>query len=197
MERTRLIHDLVLSAMAAAMLVWAITLWSRSAITAGDVVVVSALTFRILHGSRDLAMAFVDTVQSVAFIRETLHQVGKAPDVCDAPGSVALPRAGGHRPVRDAVRLRDVSFSYPGGQQVVSGVSLSIPPGQKVGVVGASGAGKSTLVSLIQRLHDVDAGEVSVLDRPVLSVTQDSLRDVLGVVPQEVTLFHRSIMENI
>jgi ATP-binding cassette subfamily B protein len=136
-------------------------------------------------------MAFVDTVQNVHFIRETLHQVGRPHEVSDPPGARDLPVGSG------TVRLSRLSFHYPTGERVIDDVSIDIPAGQKVGIVGASGAGKSTLVSLIQRLHDVQGGEIVVDGHRVQDVTQDSLRAALGVVPQEVTLFHRSILDNI
>ena len=75
--------------------------------------------------------------------------------------------------------------------------SLSIRPGEKVGLVGASGAGKSTLVSLLLRLEDVQRGQIRVDGQPLPGLTQDSLRAAIAVVPQEVSLFHRSILENI
>ena len=95
------------------------------------------------------------------------------------------------------MRFRDVSFSYGSGRGAIRGVDLQIPPGQKVGIVGPSGAGKSTLVHLLQRLHDVQGGEVLIDGQPVAAVTQDSLRAALAVVPQDIVLFHRSVRENI
>jgi ATP-binding cassette subfamily B protein len=80
---------------------------------------------------------------------------------------------------------------------VIRRVNLHIPAGQKVGIVGASGAGKSTLVHLIQRLHDVQAGSISIDGQNIAEVTQDNLRGALAVVPQEISLLHRSVIENI
>jgi ATP-binding cassette subfamily B protein len=80
---------------------------------------------------------------------------------------------------------------------VIHRVNLHIPAGQKVGIVGASGAGKSTLVHLIQRLHDVQGGSISIDGQNIAEVTQDNLRAALAVVPQEISLLHRSVMENI
>ncbi|WP_460448435.1 ABC transporter ATP-binding protein [Alsobacter sp. SYSU BS001988] len=191
LEKARALHDLALTAMAAGMLAWVVWLWSQSRVTPGDVVVVSALTFRILHGSRDLALAFVDTAQQFSFIGETLRFLGAPRAVEDRPRAVAAPRC------RGELTLRDVRFSYPDGREALSGVALAIPAGQRVGVVGPSGAGKSTLVNLIQRLHDPQSGRILLDGVPIRDLTQDSLRANLGVVPQEVALFHRTIMENI
>lgn len=191
-EKTRLMYDVVLWSMAGGMLAWALHRWSMGGITTGDVVIVSALTFRILHGARDLALSLVDMVQQFGFIEDTLAVIGRRPTVTDDPL---------HRPLRPSggsIELRNVSFAYGRrSREAIRDLSLSIPSGQKVGVVGPSGAGKSTLVALLQRLYDVQQGEILIDGQPILAVTQDSLRDTLAVIPQEISLFHRSVMENI
>jgi ATP-binding cassette subfamily B protein len=96
-----------------------------------------------------------------------------------------------------SIAFEDVEFSYPGGASLFDGFRLHIAPGQRVGLVGHSGAGKSTLVSLLQRLADVDAGRVLIDNQDVRGMTQDSLRAAIAVVPQEISLFHRSVLENI
>jgi ATP-binding cassette, subfamily B, bacterial len=190
-EKTRVAYDVILWIMAAAMLAWAVYEWTQRAITPGDVVVVSALTFRILHGSRDVAIALVDLVQQFGYIEDTLQVIGKIPTVTDPPRAAALCRSGG------SIEFRNVSFEYEPGRRTLKNFNLFIPPGQKVGIVGPSGAGKSTLVSLMQRLYDVQQGDILIDGQPVGSVKQDSLRATLSVVPQEITLFHRSVIDNI
>jgi ATP-binding cassette subfamily B protein len=190
-EKARLLHDVVLCLAAAAMLSWAVTLWSQGRITPGDVVVVSTLTFRILHSSRDLALSLVDLSQQFGFVDETLQTIGQPRTVVNAPNATALvPRSG-------TVEFRSVSFSYGGPREVTHELSLTIPAGQKIGIVGPSGAGKSTLVNLLQRLWDVKEGEILIDGERIADVTQDSLRASLAVVPQEIILFHRSILDNI
>jgi ATP-binding cassette subfamily B protein len=154
-------------------------------------VVVSVLTFRILQGSRELALSLVDMVQQFGFIDETLRVIGQPQTIVDAPAAPALVPSGG------SITFRNVSFAYSEGRDAVHDIDLEIPAGQKVGVVGPSGAGKSTCISLLQRLYDVDKGQVLIDGQPITSVTQDSLRAALAVVPQEIVLFHRTIMENI
>ena len=190
-EKARVMHDVALWVLAGSMLAWAIHLWSRGRISPGDVVVVSALSFRILHGSRDLALALIEMVQHFGYIAETLRVIGQSHAVCDALDARLLMRLGG------AIDLDSVSFAYTDGRQAVRNVSLSIPAGQKVGIVGPSGAGKSTVVNLVQRLYDVQRGRILIDGQPVTGLTQDSLRAAIAVVPQEITLFHRTIMENI
>jgi ATP-binding cassette subfamily B protein len=190
-EKARVLHDIALWIMAGGMLTWAIALWNRGEITPGDVVVVSALTFRILHGSRDLALSLVDMVQHFGFIADTLSVIGQPQTVRDSPGAARLASR------RGAVKFDKVKFSYGRGSLAVRGLTLDIPAGQKVGIVGPSGAGKSTLIHLLQRLYDLDSGSIAIDGQSIADVRQDSLRAAMAVVPQEISLFHRSIMENI
>jgi ATP-binding cassette subfamily B protein len=190
-EKVRVAYDVVLWFMAAGMLAWAVYQWTRRSITPGDVVVVSALTFRILHGSRDVALSLVDLVQQFGYIDDTLRVIGKVPTVVDSSGAREMERK------RGSVEFRNVSFHYDRRGPTLQDFSLYVPPGQKLGVAGPSGAGKSTLINLMQRLYDVQSGTVLIDGQPVESITQDSLRASLSVVPQEIGLFHRSVMENI
>jgi ATP-binding cassette subfamily B protein len=191
LEKARLLHDVVLCVAAGSMLAWAVTLWSQGRITPGDVVVVSGLTFRILHSSRDLALSLVDLAQQLGFIDETLRTIAQPQTVRDQPDAPTLVPLGG------SVEFRGVSFSYRGAREVTHDLSVTIPAGQQVGIVGPSGAGKSTFVQLLQRLYDVDRGTILIDGQSIAGVTQDSLRAALAVVPQEITLFHRSVMDNI
>lgn len=190
-EKARLLHDIALWVMAGLMLLWAVTLWTRGSISAGDVVVVSTLTFRILHGSRDMALSLVDMVQQFGFVEDTLHVIAQPQTVSDIPAAPALRSEGGR------IEFRNVSFGYGAGPEAISNLNVVIPAGQKVGVVGPSGAGKSTFIHLLQRLYDVQAGEILIDGQSISSVQQDSLRETLAVVPQEILLFHRPVIENI
>ncbi|SER54381.1 ATP-binding cassette, subfamily B [Faunimonas pinastri] len=190
-ETSRVLHDVLLLIMAGTMLIWSLVLWERGAISAGDVVVVSAMTFRILHGSRDLALALVDMTQQLTYLGETLKIVGQPHAIADAPQARPFHRKEGR------ITFRDVTFGYTAGRPVYRRLNLEIPAGQTVGIVGPSGTGKSTLVHLVQRLHEVDEGVILIDGQPLAGITQDSLRAAIAVVPQEVSLFHRSVMENI
>jgi ATP-binding cassette subfamily B protein len=190
-EKARLLHDVTLCLAAGGMLAWAISLWEAGRITPGDVVVVTGLTFRILHSSRDFALSVVDWGQQFGFIDETLRMVAQPQTVLDEPDAPELKLRGG------TLEFRDVRFSYPGARSGLHGITVTIPAGQKVGIVGPSGAGKSTFVQLLQRLYDVQHGTVLIDDQPIAGITQVSLRRALAVVPQEIALFHRSVIDNI
>jgi ATP-binding cassette subfamily B protein len=190
-EKTRVVYDVVLWVMAVAMLFWSLHLWVIGAISPGAVVVVSALTFRILHGARDFALALVDIGHQVGYIDDTLKVVGRAHTVTDCPQAEdRVPRQG-------SVVFRDVSFGYDPRQLTLRHINVRIHHGEKLGIVGPSGAGKTTIIQLIQRLYDVQSGEILIDERPIGLYTQDALRSALSVVPQEIVLFHRSVIENI
>lgn len=189
LENARVLHDICLSIMAGGMLGWAILQWQQGQITPGDVVMVSALTFRILHGSRDLALALVDTSQQLGVISETLRIIVQPHALSDVPDQ--LERTYGN------IRFLDVSYTYADGRAALKHLFVDIPAGQRVGIVGPSGAGKTTFIKLLQRLDDVRSGVILIDDRDIRSVSQDSLRRQIAVVPQEPALFNRTIYENI
>ncbi|MBE7218257.1 MAG: ABC transporter ATP-binding protein [Caulobacteraceae bacterium] len=191
-EGVRAVNDVALLVSAAATLFLALALWRMGRVSAGDVVVVSALTFRLLHGSRDLAFSLIGLGQSWTYIDESLDLLGRPHAIADAPDARRFIRCGG------AVRLDKVSFRYrDAGRPVLDRIDLSIPAGQRVGIVGASGAGKSTVLGLVLRLYDVESGRLLVDGQDVRSVRQDELRAAIATVPQEVSLFHRTLRENI
>lgn len=189
LESARVLHDICLSLMAGGMLLWALVQWRAGSVTAGDVVMVSALTFRILHGSRDLALALVDAVQQLGVIAETLRIIIQPYALLDVDTELSSSQGN--------IELIDVCYQYPGGRQVFDHLSLFIPAGQRVGIVGSSGAGKSTLIGLIQRLDDVTGGVILIDQLDIRTVSQDSLHRQISVVPQEAALFNRTIYENI
>ena len=102
------------------------------------------------------------------------------------------------RRTQGAVEFRGVTYVYPGSlRPVLDRFDLRIEAGTRVGLVGRSGSGKSTVLSLLQRLRDVPDGMILVDGQNIAALTQDSLHDAIGVVPQDVSLFHRSVLENI
>jgi ATP-binding cassette subfamily B protein len=191
LEKARVLHDICLWIMAGTMLTWALRSWQAGTVTAGDVVVISALAFRILHGSRDLALALVGTAQQFGVIAEMLNVVAQPHDQPDLPELSDKPIA------RGTIELRNVNYAYADGRQVFNNLSLMIPAGQKVGIVGPSGAGKSTLLSLLQRVDDVGGGCILIDGERINEMSRDSLRQAIGVVPQDISLFRRSVLENI
>jgi ABC-type multidrug transport system fused ATPase/permease subunit len=146
--------------------------------------------------------SFFDPIQSLSQLYTT-YQAGMAaldkifelldeePDLADKPNAIELPR------VRGEIQFDDVSFSYDGENPALCEVSLQVPPGQTVALVGETGAGKSTLAKLVARFYDPDHGRVLVDGHDLRDVSEHSLRSQLGIVPQEGFLFSGTIRENI
>jgi ATP-binding cassette subfamily B protein len=191
LERLRLTHAAVTVVLTIALLAWAIALWQRGAATTGDVVLVCTLGLSILSATRDLAVALVDVTQHVARLTEAIATLLLPHELRDHPEAEPLVKNGA------AIAFNNVSFRYPGGLQVFDKFSLRIQPGQRVGLVGQSGGGKSSLFTLLQRFYDVQRGSITIDGQDISKVTQQSLREAISVVPQDISLFHRSIMENI
>jgi ATP-binding cassette, subfamily B, bacterial len=190
LEKLRLFHAAITVVLTIALLAWAIALWQNGAATAGDVVLVCTLGLSILHATRDLAVALVDVTQHLARLSEALATLLVPHGLRDHPEATSLVRSG-------TVALENIDFCYPDGRRVFSNFSLRIEPGQRVGLVGQSGCGKSTLFVLLQRFYDVQGGRIVLGGQDLARVTQESLRAAIAVVPQDISLFHRSIMENI
>jgi len=191
LEKLRLLHAVVTIVLTIALMAWAIALWQNGAATTGDVVLVCTLGLSILSATRDLAVALVDVTQHVARLTEAIATLLLPHELKDHPEAEPLIRSGA------AVAFNNVAFHYPGGAQVFEKFSLRIQPGQRVGLVGHSGGGKSSLFALLQRFYDIQRGSVMIDGQDISRVTQQSLREAISVVPQDISLFHRSIMENI
>ena len=135
-----------------------------------------------IYGTVQRAMAAIDRVFGVLDMEETIR---------DRKNAVPLPEIEGR------VAVKDVSFSYKEGAPALSHVSLEASPGQLVAFVGPSGAGKSTIANLIPRFYEVNEGAIEIDGHDVRDVTLDSLREQIGIVPQETMLFSSSVRENI
>ena len=191
LEKLRLTHAAVTVVLTIALLAWAIVLWQRGGASTGDVVLVCTLGLSILNATRDLAVALVDVTQHVARLTEAIATLLLPHELRDHPKAEPLVKAGA------AIVFDKVSFRYPGGLQVFDKFSLRLNAGQRVGLVGQSGGGKSTMFTLLQRFYDVNQGHISIDGQNISKVTQESLRAAISVVPQDISMFHRSIMENV
>jgi ATP-binding cassette subfamily B protein len=191
LEKLRITHAGITVILTIALLAWAIMLWQRGDATTGDVVLVCTLGLSILSATRDLAVALVDVTQHVARLTEAIATLLLPHELRDHPEAEPLVKSGA------AIAFSNISFHYPGGLQVFDKFSLRLQPGQRVGLVGQSGGGKSTLFVLLQRFYDVQHGSITIDGQDISRVTQQSLRQAISVVPQDIWLFQRSILENI
>ena len=191
LEKLRITHAAITVVMTIALLAWVVVLWQGGNATTGDVVLVCTLGLSILSATRDLAVALVDVTQHFARLTEAVATLLLPHELRDHPEAEPLIKSGA------AIAFNNISFRYPGGLQVFDKFNLRLQPGQRVGLVGHSGGGKSSLFVLLQRFYDVQNGSVTIDGQDISRVTQQSLRQAISVVPQDISLFHRSIMENI
>ncbi len=191
LERLRLIHAVITASLIAGIVAWGLLLWQHGEATVGDLVLITSLSIGILHCTRDLAVALVDLTQHVARLEEAIGALLIEHELPDRPNARPL-RAGAGEVTFDQVR-----FAYPGRAPVLRDFDLTIEPGQRVGLVGYSGAGKSTVLALLQRFYDVGGGRILIDGQDIRDVTQESLRTTMAIVPQDISLFHRTVLENI
>jgi ATP-binding cassette, subfamily B, bacterial len=191
LEKLRIFHAVVTIVLALGLLAWAILLWQQGQATTGDVVLICTLGLSVLHATRDLAVALVDITQHVARLSEALATLLVPHELRDHPEAAPLIRRG------SSVKFEHLYFRYGDSQQIFEDLNLSFVPGERVGLVGHSGGGKSTLFALLQRFYDAQDGRILIDGQDIARVTQESLREAIGVVPQDISLFHRSVMENI
>ncbi len=191
LERLRLIHAFAVFLVTAGILAWSVALWRAGRISTGDVVLTTSLGFTMLHASRDFAMAAVELTQQFAKLNEAVRVLGLPHEMVDPPDAKPLIHLGGW------IAFLNVCFSYPNRERVLQDFTLHIPSGQKVGLVGRSGAGKSTVLALLQRFYDPETGHVLIDEQDVRNVRQESLRQSIAVVQQDISLFHRSVLDNL
>ena len=170
---------------------WAIGLWAQGTASVGVVAAATALTLRLNAMTGWIMWAVSNFFRQLGVVAEGMETIAQPITLTDRPGAPALQ-------VRDArIDFRSVSHHYGRGAGGLDRLSLTIEPGEKVGLVGRSGAGKSTLVKLLLRFYDTEAGRIEIDGQDIAAVTQDSLRRHIGMVQQESALLHRSIADNI
>ena len=170
-------------------------LWQAGQASAGEIAAAGAISFRLSQMTGWVSFSLMSIFGNIGEIEDGIRTLARPYTLTDQPGAGEMPKAKGE------VRLDAVSFAYGAvredGKGGVNALSLTVAPGEKIGVVGASGAGKSTLVSLILRLYDPEQGSVLIDGIDLRSVTQDSLRRQIGMVTQETAMFNRTARENI
>jgi ATP-binding cassette, subfamily B, multidrug efflux pump len=169
----------------------AVWLWSRGGVTLGDVAIAAGLAHRVVAMSGFVMWTSIGIFDNVGQVQEGMRTIARPRTLVDNADARALVAA------RGAIRFENVRFHYGKGGGVIDNLSLSIAPGEKVGLVGRSGAGKSTLVNLLLRFYDVEGGHILIDGQDIAAATQDSLRRQIGLVTQDTSLLHRSIAENI
>ena len=172
-------------------LVYSIILWREGVIGLADFVLVISLGLLILSQSGNLGRRFLDLYEHFGNLNNGVRTLLAPHEVVDAPDCSELEVLAGR------IEFKSVNFAYQEDRSVFKDLNLVIPAGQRVGLVGFSGSGKSTLVSLLLRMYDIQSGEIFIDGQNIALVTQDSLHEQVGLIPQDPSLFHRSLMDNI
>lgn len=177
----------------AAMATW---LWYTNAITVGAIAFAVGLVYRMLGMSFWMIWEMAGLFEDFGVVKDGIDVIARKHAVIDKPGAKDLKVTTGNV-VFNAVRFNYGKKIADTHGEVISGLTLDIKPGEKVGLVGRSGAGKSTLANLLLRFYDIDAGTIMIDGQNIADATQESLRAAIGVVTQDTSLLHRSVRDNI
>jgi ATP-binding cassette subfamily B protein len=169
----------------------AILLWQQNLLTLGDFVLIQTYLLTTFDRLVTINRALRRVFDSLADAGEMVDLLAIPHDIADKPGALDLV------PTVGAIAFRDVGFSFDKSRPVLEDFTIAIRGGEKVALVGPSGAGKTTVTKLLLRLYEAVSGTVEVDEQDIAHVTQKSLRNAIAFVPQEPTLFHRSLMDNI
>ncbi len=170
---------------------WAILLWVQGAASVGTVAAATALVLRLNNMTYWIMWAFTSLVQALGVVQEGMETIAHPIGLVEAPGAKPLAFRDG------LIEIDGISHHYGRGSGGLQNLSLTIRPGEKIGIVGRSGAGKSTLVKLMLRFYDTESGRIAIDGQDIARVTQDSLRAHIGMVSQDSSLLHRSVRDNI
>ncbi|SHM31248.1 ABC transporter ATP-binding protein [Roseibium suaedae] len=168
-----------------------ISLWQADTVTTGDIAIAIALVLRLQGMAHWVMWELAGLFENVGTVQDGITTISRERDVEDQPsaGILSVPRG--------EIRFEGVNFHYGKKGGVIQEMDLTIRPGEKIGLIGRSGAGKSTLVNLLLRFYDVEKGTVRIDGQDISAVLQDELRANIGVVTQDTSLLHRSILENV
>ncbi len=162
-----------------------------SGVSPGEVAAIGAVGIRLAQMTGWISFTMMVIYGHLGEVEDAMQTLTAPHELVDADGAAPLSVPNGE------VRYENVTFAYGRKEGGVTGIDLTIAPGEKVGIVGASGAGKSTLVSLLLRLYDAEEGQVTIDGSNVSTVTQESLRQQIGMVTQETAMFNRTARDNI
>ncbi len=159
--------------------------------TVGDFVLINAMMIQLYQPLNFMGMVYREIKQAVTDIEIMFSILAREPEIKDVAGAAPLKVASG------TIRFENVIFSYEPERRILKGISFEVPAGKTIAVVGPSGAGKSTISRLLFRFYDLSGGRILIDGQDIAKVTQKSLRQAIGMVPQDTVLFNDTIRYNI
>jgi len=168
-----------------------VSMYSQNKVTIGDFSFIISLSISIFYNLWYLASQFVVFAEELGKCRQALTIVSAPHDIIDIPKCKPL------KVTKGRIEFDEVTFHYDEGSHLFNNKNVIIEPGQKVGLIGLSGGGKSTFANLILRIFDVESGSIMIDQQNIAEVCQKSLRENIAMIPQDISLFHRTLMENI
>ena len=168
-----------------------IGLWMNGEVMPGAVAIALGIILRIWGMSHWIMWEMAALFENIGTVQDGINSISLPRLVSDKPEAKPLP------PVSGDIKFNEVTFNYGGEKGVIEKLNLTVPRGQKIGLVGRSGAGKSTLVNILLRFYDVEGGKITIDGHDISQVQQDTLRKNLAMVTQDTSLLHRSVRENL
>lgn len=187
----RLFVDIPVSTMLVIMIYSVISFWQRGIISAGEVVFIFTSSFAIMNQMWSLSNALSDLFIEIGIVKQALAILTLPIEIKDVPQAQELKVSAGR------IQFENVTFHHKEGLKLFNNKNLIIPARQKVGLVGYSGSGKTTFINLILRYFELQDGRILIDDQDISQVSQYSLRNAVSMIPQDTTLFHRPLIENI
>ena len=169
----------------------AMWLWMHGKVNVGTVAMALPLTWQIVNIAGWVAMRVTEIFENIGVVQEGMMTIARPIALTDRPDATMLTVA------RGEIEFKDIRFGYGRESGLIDGLSLTIQPGERIGLIGRSGAGKSTLVNLMLRFFDLEDGQILIDGQDIAKATQESLRTQISVVTQDTSLLHRTIRDNI
>jgi ATP-binding cassette subfamily B protein len=191
MEKVRWFQFIAAAILKVGTLYFALTLWQQGLISVGDFTMSAGLALLIIGDARNLSRRFLEFFEYIGNITNGVDTLIKPHEIVDAADAEILKVSAGR------IEFKNVDFGYDGAKRVFDKLNVVIDAGQRVGLVGFSGSGKSTFVNLILRNYEPQHGQILIDGMNIANVTQDSLHEQVSLIPQDPSLFHRSLRENI
>ena len=168
---------------------------SQGLMTPGDLIMINALMMQLAVPLNFLGSVYRETTQATVDMKLMFRLMDQPPRIQDSEDALDLTPP--PPPSESGIRFDNVTFGYEPGRKIFDGLTLEIPAGKRVAIVGGSGTGKSSLVRLLYRFYEPQAGSISLAGHPLPSITMRSLREAIAIVPQDCVLFHDTIRYNI